>query len=51
MTDAWETFTAKMKKLEHCPKSEDNQHCDHWWDNEGPCHYCGDDSSLASEEI
>ena len=25
-----------------CPKSEDG-HCDHWYDDEGPCCHCGDD--------
>ncbi len=39
-----------------CPKSKDGEHCDHWWDDAGPCHYCGDDISegpcreTASEE-
>ncbi len=28
-----------------CPKSKDGEHCDHWWDDAGPCHYCGDDTS------
>lgn len=26
-----------------CPKSPDGQHCEnHWYDDEGPCCYCGD---------
>jgi hypothetical protein len=27
-----------------CPGG-DGQHCDHWWDALGPCHYCGHDSN------
>lgn len=26
----------------YCPKSEDGQHCEAWWDCE-PCHFCGYD--------
>ena len=26
----------------YCPKSEDLQHCEAWWDCE-PCHFCGFD--------
>ncbi len=27
-----------------CPNRTDCKHCEHWYDNEGPCCACGDDS-------
>lgn len=41
---SWAEFVEMCKTAERCPKSDDNQHCDHWWNDDGPCHYCGDDS-------
>lgn len=26
-----------------CPKSSDGIHCDDWYEEDGPCHFCGDD--------
>ena len=34
--------TLEAMQRGYCPKSEDGQHCDAWWDCE-PCHWCGFD--------
>ena len=32
-----------------CPKSPDGQHCEnHWYEDDGPCCYCGDDTSSSA---
>lgn len=32
-----------------CPARVDATHCNHWWDNDGPCCDCGDDTSTPRE--
>ena len=33
----------------HCPQSPDGQHCEwHWYEDDGPCCYCGDDTSSSA---
>lgn len=29
---------------EHCPRSHDSKHCNHWWDGDAPCCFCGDNT-------
>lgn len=31
-----------------CEKSPDGLHCVHWYDDEGPCCYCGYDASSSA---
>ena len=33
-----------------CASREDGTHCEHWWDNSGPCCACGDDTHDGTEE-
>lgn len=33
-----------------CPKREDSQHCDCWYDGEA-CHACGDAAELDDEPL
>lgn len=32
-----------------CERREDGIHCEHWWDDEGPCCTCGNDEDLDNE--
>jgi len=35
----------EVNDAEFCPKSKDgNGHCNHWWDGDKPCCWCGDDT-------
>lgn len=33
-----------------CPAREDATHCNHWWDDDGPCCSCGDDTENPARE-
>lgn len=33
-----------------CPNREDATHCVHWWDDDGPCCNCGDDTENPARE-
>lgn len=33
-----------------CPNREDATHCNHWWDDDGPCCNCGDDTDNPARE-
>lgn len=37
--------TALDEQETPCPKGEDGQHCEHWYDDAAPCCSCGDDGS------
>lgn len=32
-----------------CTVNEDG-HCDHWWEDEGPCCFCGDDTDAGMSD-
>ncbi len=33
----------------HCPQSPDGAHCEwHWYEDDGPCCYCGDNTSSSA---
>lgn len=33
-----------------CPARVDATHCNHWWDDDGPCCSCGDDTANPARE-
>ncbi len=35
----------------YCPVMDDHTHCVHWWDDEGPCCACGDDSGAGESDV
>lgn len=35
---------------ERCPKSSDDAHCVHWYDDRGPCCWCGDDADAGQSD-
>lgn len=33
-----------------CPGYADGTHCRHWWDDDGPCCGCGDDTGAGESD-
>ena len=47
--DDWGKETEAQDWETPCRLSPDNMHCVHWYDDEAPCCYCGNDPSMVGD--